>query len=439
MKIILLLLDGLGDRAYKYLDHRTPLQAAFKPNLDRLAFLGSNGLFHAASPGQCLPSETAHYLIFGYEMKEFPGRGLLEGVGHHVPFEKTDVLSLAHLCHVRWEGGVPVLVTGRDDIGGDAAELSRLYSCVTPYEAEGVRFRLHQTRFNDGVLVLSGNVSPFVSDTDPMITGRTMAEIHPLGGNPEPESAARTARVLRQYLNHCHKVLSEHEINRMRKEGGGVPANFLATQRCGRRVRHGTFRDRWGLEAMFVASNAVYEGLAHELGMDFLRVKDGEDPGEDLGERIGIALDDEAHDFLHVHTKSPDEAAHRGDPIRKLKVIESLDRGLDMLVKALEEREDLLVAVTADHSTASVSGLIHSGEPVPVAITGPGVRRDRVSAFDEVSVATGCLGFLRGKELLLMLLNYADRSCLLGHHLSPEDKPYVPSGYKPFKLINDQS
>ena len=46
MKIILILLDGLGDRSYKVLDDLTPLQAASTPNLDRLAYLGSNGLFH---------------------------------------------------------------------------------------------------------------------------------------------------------------------------------------------------------------------------------------------------------------------------------------------------------------------------------------------------------------------------------------------------------
>ena len=48
MKIILVLLDGIGDRSYKLLDRRTPLQAATTPNLDRLAQMGSNGLFHDA-------------------------------------------------------------------------------------------------------------------------------------------------------------------------------------------------------------------------------------------------------------------------------------------------------------------------------------------------------------------------------------------------------
>ena len=57
-KIILILLDGLGDRSYPILNHRTPLQAADTPNLDRLATMGGNGLFHAAAMGQCLPQRN---------------------------------------------------------------------------------------------------------------------------------------------------------------------------------------------------------------------------------------------------------------------------------------------------------------------------------------------------------------------------------------------
>jgi len=437
VKIILILLDGLGDRACRILDDRTPLQAAVTPNLDRIASLGSNGLFHAASPGRCLSSETAHYLMFGYDVQEFPGRGLLEAVGYQIPFEEADVISLAHLSCIEWKGDLPLLTHSRRDIKGDAAELSRLYACLTPYEAEGVGLRLHQTHFNDAVLVMSGEVSPFVCDPDPMIIGRPMAEIQPLRENPEPDKAARTARVLNRYLSYCHGVLRDHEINRTRQAENQAPANFMAVQRCGRRIRHGSFQERWDLAPMLIGSGAVYAGLARELGMTFVPMKDGENPGRDLRERIDVALADRSHDFVHVHTKAPDEAAHSGDPLKKLKVIESLDQGLDGLLKALEQRDDLLVAVTADHSTASVSGLIHSGEPVPVTIAGPGVRRDKVIAFDEVNGATGCLGFLRGKELLLMLLNYADRSSLLGHRLSSEEKLYVPKTYRPFQLTEE--
>ncbi|NQT68084.1 MAG: hypothetical protein HQ552_00720 [Desulfobacteraceae bacterium] len=93
MKIILILLDGLGDRSYKVLDGLTPLQAASTLNLNRLAYLGSNGLFHPLSPGQCLPSETAHYLLFGYDLINFPGRGLLEAVGECVKFDEVSAAA----------------------------------------------------------------------------------------------------------------------------------------------------------------------------------------------------------------------------------------------------------------------------------------------------------------------------------------------------------
>jgi 2,3-bisphosphoglycerate-independent phosphoglycerate mutase len=143
-----------------------------------------------------------------------------------------------------------------------------------------------------------------------------------------------------------------------------------------------------------------------------------------------------SHDFIHVHTKVPDEAAHTGDPRRKQAAIAALDRGLDDLVKALEERHDLLVVVTADHSTPSISPLIHSGEPVPLTMVGPTVRRDRVESFDEVSAAGGCLSLLRGQELMLTILNHADRSALLGHRLGPAERPYVPRDYDSFKLTD---
>ena len=75
---VLLLLDGLGDRACAALDGQTPLQAAHTPWLDTLARRGANGLFHASSLGEPLPSENAHFAIFGYDMSGFPGRGALE-------------------------------------------------------------------------------------------------------------------------------------------------------------------------------------------------------------------------------------------------------------------------------------------------------------------------------------------------------------------------
>ncbi|MBW1783569.1 MAG: 2,3-bisphosphoglycerate-independent phosphoglycerate mutase [Deltaproteobacteria bacterium] len=434
MKIILVLLDGIGDRSHKVLEHRTPLQAAHTPNLDRLAQLGSNGLFHAGLTGQCLPSETAHYRLFGYDQTGFPGRGLLEAVGEGIPFADNDVLSLAHLSGVVWQGGIPVLTQGRRDIKGDPGTIEALYSAITPYETEGIGFNLNQTGPNDAILVMSGPVSPHISDADPMKIQMAVAEVAPMAGNPEPAKAERTARALNSYLSRCHKILADHDINRDRMDAGLPPANFLVTQRAGRRTVQEPFQDRWGLKGMVIASGSVYMGLAKELGLTPMRVIDGEDPGDDLRGRIRTALSDRSHDFIHVHTKTPDEAGHTKDPNRKRAVINSLDQGLKELVREAEQRNDLLVVVTADHSTPSSSALIHSGEPVPVCLVGPNIRRDDVTAFDEVSAGAGCMGLLRGQEIMLMILNCSDRSVLAGHCLGPVQRDYVPGAYRPFHV-----
>jgi 2,3-bisphosphoglycerate-independent phosphoglycerate mutase len=434
MKLLLLLLDGIGDRSYAVLGRRTPLQAAHTPNLDRLAQWGSNGLYHAARPGQCFPSETAHFLLFGYELDRFPGRGLLEAVGDGVPFDTNDVLCLAHLTSVSWESGVPVLTHGRRDIKGDPREIEALYKAITTFNTGQIRFRLHQTHFNDAILVVKGPVSPYISDSDPMRAGRPLARVRALSQNPEPKESARTAEALNRYLSYCHRQLSVHDINRKHMEKGIPPANFLATLRSGRKIKQEAFYDRWGLKGMLIASAAVYGGLAHELRLTFNRVRDSGDAGDDLRERIRMGLSDPDHDFIHVHTKAPDEAGHTGDPEYKRDVISRLDAGLDELVSAVKNRDDVLVAVTADHSTPSGSALIHSGEPVPVTFAGVNVRRDEVCSFDEVSAAGGALGHLRGAELILMMLNCADRSALMGHRLGDVERPYVPTSYPPFEM-----
>jgi 2,3-bisphosphoglycerate-independent phosphoglycerate mutase len=437
MKIILILLDGLGDRSYEVLNHRTPLQSAATPNLDRFASLGGNGLFHAGLPGQCLPSELAHYLIFGYDATDFPGRGLLAAVGEDITFQDRDVLCLARLLSVQWDRQMPIMTHKVREMGVDPAEMVLLYAALTPYETRGIWCTLHRTHPNNGVLILSGPVSPHISDADPMGVGRPVARVLPLRSAPEPGRAKETALAVNTYLSHCHRLLSAHPVNNRRAAENLPPANFLATQRCGRRVPQEAFAHRWGMAGMVIASGSVYGGLAHELGMSFLKVEDGADPGDDLRDRIRAALSNTDHDFIHVHTKAPDDAAHTGDPLAKQEAIQALDRGLTELLETVSKRDDLVVCITSDHSTPSVSRLIHSGEPVPLAIVGPSIRRDSVTRFDEVSAGTGCLGLLRGRELMLTLLNFADRSALSGHRLGHVQRPYDPRAYEPFRMTEE--
>jgi 2,3-bisphosphoglycerate-independent phosphoglycerate mutase len=81
----------------------------------------------------------------------------------------------------------------------------------------------------------------------------------------------------------------------------------------------------------------------------------------------------------------------------------------------------VLVCVTGDHATPASPDVIHSGDPVPLLVAGPGVRADEVSSFGELEFAAGILGQLRGPDLMPVLLNAADRPLFLGSRPTPVD------------------
>lgn len=433
-KCVLILLDGLGDRAQADLGHQTPLQAAHTPRLDRLAATGSTGLYHAGKIGRPLPSENAHFALFGCPPEEFPGRGPLEALGANVDLAEGDVAMLAHFASV-FRTLEDELVLRYDRVCGTPEEIDALYSACSGFEREGVRIDLHRTGGMFSVLTMKGDVSPYVTDSNPMVDGRKLSAIRPLAAYADDEAAVRTARVLTECLRRAHERLSKAEVNAIRARQKLPPINGLVTQRAGRLRPHTPLASRYGMRGLSMASGVMYKGMAQYLGMDFQRMKDTRDPGQDLARRIDFAARAlEWYDFIHVHTKAPDHAAHTKRPNAKVKAIESLDKGLADAIEPLLDNDDVLLVVTADHSTPSHGTLIHSGEPVPVLFNGTGVRRDAVDKFDEIGVASGALGTLRGDELMHMILNYTDRARLAGIHDTPEPREFWPGDYAPFTV-----
>lgn len=432
-KCILILLDGLGDRSCREFDSKTPLQAAKTPVLDKVAQASANGLYHAACMGQALPSENSHFTIFGYDIKEFPGRGALEALGAGIEFQHKDVALLSHFASITESEKKLVLEQGKPVISD--RELAEFVDVVREFETGGVRIRFNPTGGIRGIVTLHGSVSPFITDSDPFVDNRPLINIQPWDGYRDDPATVNSARALKKYLIHVYHKLRVHPVNQARIKNGKLPINCLVTQRAGQ-LKHVTpFDDRYGLRGLSMASGPMYWGLGRYIGLDVKKVTDTGNPGNDLAERIHMAYEcSNEYDFIHVHTKTPDEAAHKKNPLAKKSVIESLDKGIGKVIQPLLEDPDLLVIVTADHSTPSSGPLIHSGESVPILFHGSGVRRDRVRQFDEISAVSGALGNLRGKELIYLVLNHLNRSKLHGIMDTPVDQPYWPGKYTPFIL-----
>ena len=279
---------------------------------------------------------------------------------------------------------------------------------------------------------MKGNVSPHVTDNDPMFDGLLAAEVKPLSYAADDHAAILTSQALKKYLVWAHNRLKEHPVNQARVAKGKEPLNALLTHHADTPRPVMTFDKRWGLKALLISPKLVQWGLASVLGMDVCKVKTTGDPGHDLVDRINIARENlPNYDFIHVHTMAPDEAAHRKNPLVKKKVIESLDKAIGECVEPLVNDPDVLLAVASDHSTPSSGPLIHSGEPVPLAVVGTGVRRDGVKRFNEIDCCQGALGFVRGSEFMFLVVNYLDRSRLVRIIHSPDGQDGWTGEYEP--------
>ncbi len=230
-RCILVILDGLGDHGHAVLGGQTPLQAACTPNLDRLAALGMNGLYHSHLQGVAMPSEIAHFLMFGYDLQDFPGRGYLEAAGEHIPLAPGDVALLGRIFCVREQDRQLLLEV--EDPKVDAQTCLALQQDIQKFTAAGVEVEFVPTKGIQGLVLLRGEVSPDLTDANPIHEGRPLMQVLPVQGKEQDVRVRRTCQVLNEYLLWAFHRLSRHPRNQERLSRGLPPLNAVGLQRAG--------------------------------------------------------------------------------------------------------------------------------------------------------------------------------------------------------------
>ena len=169
--IVVVLLDGLGDRAHDSLGGRTANEAAATPNLDALAARGSCGVLYGVGPGRAPSSEVAHWSMFGYREDEFPGRAVLEALGAGQEVDAADILAFAALRPADQRDG-ELWLTGRPRRGQDEDEARPLLERCDDVEVDGLRFRLSDLGRGEAILRISGGADDRVTDSDAFFRDR---------------------------------------------------------------------------------------------------------------------------------------------------------------------------------------------------------------------------------------------------------------------------
>ena len=399
--IVVVLLDGVADRAHDVLGGKTGVEAARTPTLDALCTSGSCGVIYAVGPGRAPSSEVAHWSLLGYRPDEFPGRAVFEALGRGQDVEPEHVFAYAALrpAERRADGW---WLTGRPDPVRDADASERLLASCDGIEIDGLTFSLQHVWRGEAVLRIKGGADERVTDTDAFFRIR-----HPmLRPQPLVREAERTARAAEAWTREVMWRLDGERFNVITLKWWGRPRDVP------------TFEQRHGLRGTFAAESAFLRGLARAVGLQALEAKETDDPAADLRRRIELVHErlDAGDTFVLVHQKSADAAGHTKDPHQKRAMLETMDAALHGLPV-----DRAVVCVTGDHATPAFPEVIHSGDPVPFVVAGPGVRADRVREFGESTCADGIFGHLRGPDMMPVLLNAADRPLFLGSRPTPFD------------------
>ena len=395
MKYVVVVGDGMADRPLRELGGKTPLQAAEKPNMDRIASQGRSGLLKNIPKGMQPDSDIAVMSILGYDPRKYhTGRGPLEAAGLDIPLGENDI---AFRCNLITEEKGVIRDYSADHVATEEAEelmkiLRENYGHLGDFYV-GVSYRhLFVLRNPPRDLDKLRSMPPHE------IVGEKL-EKHLI----KPKNFG-TAKILNEMVLNSRKILSNHPTNIRRAKRGRKPANMIWIWGAGRKPAMETLNEKYGISGAIISAVNLVKGLGVYAGMDKLDVPGATgyyDTNYENKAKFGLkALED--HDLVFIHVEAPDEAGHAGDIERKIEAIENLDRRL--IGKILDGlKDEYSISIMADHPTPiDVRG--HVSDPVPFAIYSTKGQKDELERFDELSASKGSFGTLEGHKFMDKLL-----------------------------------
>jgi 2,3-bisphosphoglycerate-independent phosphoglycerate mutase len=384
-KIVLLVLDGLGDLPDAARGGKTPLEAARTPNFDALAPGAALGRLLPVSPGITPGSGPGHLGLFGYDpVTTVVGRGVLEALGAGIELKPGDVAARANFCTIDAAGVVTDRRAGRIATETCAALVETLKARIS--RIEDIDILLQAGKGHRFVAVLRGpGLAGEVSDADPHKEGKVTPLAQAMVPNPQAE---KTARIVNLFLKQAAEVLKDEK-----------PANAALMRGLSARPHFPGYAERFHLRACAIASYPMYRGVAQLAGMAV------QPTGDTPADAFATAKEKwNDFDYFFIHVKGTDMAGEDGDFDAKVKVIEQVDAALPAL---LALKPDVL-CVTGDHSTpCPMKG--HSWHPVPAMVCGVFCGADGADRFHERNCRTGSLNVLASKDLIAVLLANAGR------------------------------
>ena len=413
MKYVILIGDGMADYPIPERGNKTALQIASTPNLDFIATAGTRGLVQTIPEGMNAGSDIAILSILGYDpARYYTGRGPLEAMGMYINLDAGDI---AFRCNLISEQGGRIVDYSGGHIPTEEARVL-IEALNEELRAEGIH-KGWELIFYHGVSYRNVLVIKSKSDEHEFSEEKEIGCLPPhdvIGARVE-ENLPKEA-ILREIMLTSKRILEGHEVNLRRMARNERKANMVWLWSGGKRPLLPAFRELYGVHGSVISGVDLIKGIGICVGLDTIEV-----PGatgyidtnyEGKAEYALRSLEEK--DFVLVHVEAPDEAAHLGDIVLKVKAIEDFDAlVVGRVLQGLEERyadthEEYKILVMPDHYTP-VSVGTHTREAVPFAIYHSRTQRTKGEAvrekdigFDELSALKSGLGALDARSQDLM-------------------------------------
>ena len=376
-KLVLLVLDGVGDIATPEQGFLTPLESAKTPNLDKLSKVSAQGRMIPVAPGITPGSGPGHLALFGYDPIEYQvGRGVIEALGLGLELKAGDVAARANFCTLDANGIVTDRRAGRIETGVCEELCALLTNRITRVGDAQVIIKAGKGhRF---VVIFRGQgLEGPLTDADPHREGLPIPTVEAV--NAKSAKAKKAAELIAEFYKLALPIIKDRR-----------PANGFLMRGIAHQPKIPLFEDRYLLKPACLAVYPMYKGLAQLVGM-----KKIEGP-QTISDQFEAYLNEyDRHDFFFIHYKYTDMHGEDGNFDAKRQAIEELDRALPLL---MEKKPDVL-AITGDHSTpCKVRG--HSWHPQPVLLHSEYSGTDKLERFTETGANLGSLGVFKAKYLI---------------------------------------
>jgi len=415
----------MGDLPIRELGNETPLSVAETPNMDDLARNGKTGLMYTVGKGIAPESDVAVISILGYDpFKYSTGRGVLEAIGAGMRMRNGD---LALRCNFATLGRRKEIIdrrAGRDLTTEEAEQLSRTINEKVKLQSYPVGFEFKNTIGHRAVLVIRSRektLSSKITNTDPSYSrvgelgvAETKVEmvVKKCESMNRSDEAKVSASLVNEFVEKSHRVLEDHEVNKRRVAEGKLKANLILTRDAGHLLPNFfNINEKYNVRFACLADMPVERGISKLAGMHLVNLPP---PSNDLKRdcllRAKKLLEQlRSYDCFYVHIKGPDEPAHDGKFQLKTQMIATIDKHFFGKLLPKINLDDCVVCVTADHSTPCKLKA-HSDDPVPLLISGNGIKGDKIEKFSEKTCKSGSLGVLEhGSELMPKLMGFLKR------------------------------